>query len=297
MQVNLVYEKMMITQPFRLTVWKNTSLFTSFHFSNSNIDSKNFYTNAIRNHKFVPTLVKSWRLSKYIKRILFLNENDLVSLNGTLKLFCKVNLKSKPAHIESLPNSDKNYIKNEETKHRLKEFDDFEALLESGTYGDIVFIVEERKMRAHRAILVCRSLVFEEMLQLNTTENQENTLEIADIKYEVMKEVLRFIYVGRVNDIDRQAVDLLIAADKFHIPGLKALCETVLCESLSVDNAMEYLKLAATCNTIKLKGHIIEFFVRNLEEIAKKQDFEFFGALNSQLICEVVRAIAEKYRN
>lgn len=232
--------------------------------------------------------------SQFVKRDFILDKNNHALKNDTLRILCEIDFNSTSIFGVSSSIENENVTEKEykESNYRLQEFDDFEKLLESEAFSDITFVVEEKKIHAHKAILVSRSPVFQVMLQCYTKESQDNTLEISGMKYEVMKELLRFMYVGRVNDIDKQATELLKAADKYSVAGLKAMCETVLYKSLTIDNALEYLNLAAMCDAIMMKSRVIEFIASNLKDIVEKPEFELFGDLDSNIICEVVRAIA-----
>jgi hypothetical protein len=52
------------------------------------------------------------------------------------------------------------------------------------------------------------------MFAHNFKENLTNVVEIRDIKLEVFQELLRFIYCGKVNDLNKHAAGLYRAADK-----------------------------------------------------------------------------------
>ncbi|XP_058808524.1 protein roadkill-like [Phymastichus coffea] len=267
-------------------------------FSILNFENKRIFKRVMKNRLFNEKS-KSWGFTKFKNyNSMFYEENNEFG-NDTLKILCEVNFNltvamAEPFIITKSINSEK---KDEESNYRLKEFDDFQKLLETEVFNDVTFIVQEKKILAHKAILVTRSPVFQAMFCNYINQKQENVFEITDIKYEVMKELLRFIYVGKINNIDQLGADLLIAADKYSIDGLKILCGKILYEQLTNVNAVEYLNLAVNCNVPILKAQIIEFIANNLEDIVDKPEFEFFGNLNSKVICEVVRAISRKSVN
>ena len=62
-----------------------------------------------------------------------------------------------------------------------------------------------------------RSAVFSAMFESQMLEGISNKVQIEDVDPEVMKEVLRFIYTGKSNSIDKMADLLLAAADKVWI--------------------------------------------------------------------------------
>ena len=46
-------------------------------------------------------------------------------------------------------------------------------------------------------------------------------MEIKDVEYEVLREMLRFVYTGKAPNLERMADDLLAAADKYALERLK----------------------------------------------------------------------------
>lgn len=100
--------------------------------------------------------------------------------------------------------------------------DDFRALFEHRKFSDVVLSVGGRNLRAHKVVLAARSPVFAAYFQSDTTDRQGNTLLVVDnTSYEVLREMLEYIYAGRSPNIEKLAEDLLAAADKYELTGLK----------------------------------------------------------------------------
>lgn len=139
--------------------------------------------------------------------------------------------------------------------------DDFGALLESEEFSDVSIIVGGREFKVHKAILAARSPVFLAMFKHDMKEKHENMVEIPDIDERVMREVLRFIYAEKVERIQELANDLLAAAEKYSLIGLKIMCEEALCGKLTINNAADVLDLADMYNADCLKTQVIHFLV------------------------------------
>jgi hypothetical protein len=61
---------------------------------------------------------------------------------------------------------------------------------------------------------VARSAVFSAMFEHQMLEGKNNHVKIEDVDSDVMEEVLRFIYTGKTNCIEKMSDLLLAAADK-----------------------------------------------------------------------------------
>jgi speckle-type POZ protein len=122
---------------------------------------------------------------------------------------------------------------------QLKElFDDM-------SFSDVIFKVRGSEFPAHKIILAARSEVFKAMFQHPTKEKSTNHVEIEDTEPEIFKELLRFIYTGRLTaaTMAKMAVGLLAVADKYLLTELKAACERHLICFMSIENCLELLSL------------------------------------------------------
>ena len=114
-------------------------------------------------------------------------------------------------------------------------------------FSDVKISCGEEVFDCHRNILSVRSQVFNAMFQSDMIESCSKNVIIKDIKPEVVKEMLHFIYNGATstdNVLDEMGRDLLGAADLYQLELLKNKCEEKLCSSLDVNNSVELLVLA-----------------------------------------------------
>jgi hypothetical protein len=70
-----------------------------------------------------------------------------------------------------------------------------------------------------------RSTVFAATFANDYQENITNSVEIKDFKFEVFEGLLKFIYSGKVDDLDKHAADLFRAAEKVMFLLLFTICK------------------------------------------------------------------------
>lgn len=73
-------------------------------------------------------------------------------------------------------------------------------------------VLKEKKV--HKNILSLEDNYFKRLVSGNFTENENGTVEIKDIEFEVLYEVLRYIYTAKVKNLNDMALKLMIAADR-----------------------------------------------------------------------------------
>lgn len=224
---------------------------------------------------------------KFVEESFILDPKNNVLKNNKFKIQCKIRIKKSSEE-------DKEEEEEVETHSAinaslLKKVDRFELLLKNKEFSDVTIIAHDKNFNLHKCILAAFSDVFETMLKSDMKEKSQNTVEIADIKYEVLQELFRFIYTGEVNEINDVAAELLVAADKYHVIGLKALCEETMADNLTKDNAIEYLNLAVDNNAEHLKADIINWLSLRLESFIFKPEFHEFGKLFPELLIEITQ--------
>lgn len=81
------------------------------------------------------------------------------------------------------------------------------------------------------------------MLSTKMKESLEGKIKLDDMSPSVCKELLRFIYQGKVDNLSHCVTELYIAADKYGMNDLRGLCEWHLYSNLSYENAMQVYDL------------------------------------------------------
>ncbi len=90
----------------------------------------------------------------------------------------------------------------------------FGTLLKTGNFSDVIFVVENKELYAHKAIICARSPVFAGMFSSDCKENNENQVNIHDVPVKVFEELLQFMYTNQITQVGKYATELLMAADK-----------------------------------------------------------------------------------
>jgi hypothetical protein len=78
-------------------------------------------------------------------------------------------------------------------------------------FCDIKLKIGERFIRAHKVFLAECSRTFYRLLTQNESRRQ---IEITDLSFDVLEEMIKYIYEDKVEDMSRFAKDLLKAANQ-----------------------------------------------------------------------------------
>ena len=72
--------------------------------------------------------------------------------------------------------------------------------------------------------------------------SQSDEINIEDMDFSTVRDMVKFIYSGKVKDLADKSDLLLAAADKYNIKDLKSLCSQHLAANLSTDQVRQLRK-------------------------------------------------------
>ncbi|KAJ1525826.1 hypothetical protein ONE63_009027 [Megalurothrips usitatus] len=146
---------------------------------------------------------------------------------------------------------------------------DMEALLQDGRMADAVLVAEEdgREFRVHKAILGARSPVFAAMFEHDMAESKTSRVVIGDTGSDVLQQVLRYVYTGRVDHIRELGVELLAVSDRYALARLKALCEDELAASVRPDNCLDVLAMADLYGARQLREAALQCVCASIHQV------------------------------
>ncbi|XP_001603518.1 speckle-type POZ protein B-like [Nasonia vitripennis] len=263
-------------------------------YSLSILNQKNekFFMLNFRKELFGPTENKGRH--RFIKQELVTDVRNGLLVNNKLTILCEI-VPDTTDYVEK-HTEDVEPIRESEKKEE-KQFvnlNKFEKLLNNQKFSDVKFVVNGGECHAHKCILAANSEVFAVMFEHDNHEPEPYVIEIKDISCNVFIEMLRFVYTGRVNDMDRIVKNLLTAADKYAIEDLKAFCEKNLGDRITTDNAVDYLNLADLYNADNLKTQAINFIISHGKEMIDKPEFKSIAHLHEDVIVQVFRNVFVK---
>ncbi|KAI5010781.1 hypothetical protein ZWY2020_012918 [Hordeum vulgare] len=126
-----------------------------------------------------------------------------------------------------------------------------ERALKDGKGTDVTLLVGGREFIAHRFMLAAQSPVFDAQLFGPMTDKEDTRrIEVVDMEPAIFEMLLHYIYKDSLPSCGEKGYDaatmqhLLVAADRYGMDRLKAMCEEKLLESINVQTVTSTLALA-----------------------------------------------------
>ena len=224
--------------------------------------------------------------------------------NGTLTIEVRMRKHDQTStSLESEASSAPFVPTNPLNKNILKKFTDEESadvIFEVGSVSGGAQRANTRKrakisptmFHAHRLILQDGAPMLAELC--NPVGGDLSTVQITDVKPDIFRHMLFYVYGGKLSDDDLKAnaKDLIDAADKYGVVSLKLEAEAFYVKSnnLTVDNILDNLLYAHSKNCALLQEAAIDFIVENGDEIAGTVSFQDVpGAMMSDLLTAMKR--------
>ena len=146
----------------------------------------------------------------------------------------------------------------------------------SQAFCDVVLVVEERRLSAHKVVLAASSPVFKASFTSELTQEKasdEFEVNLPEFDPDSIEELLNFVYTGEVGITEENAEELLVAADYFDIPNLKELCAEFLIINLKPSNCLSIQIFADRYRHELLYEAATDFICNNLCSIWETDEF------------------------
>lgn len=231
----------------------------------------------------------SWGFPAFVKNELISDTSLNLLADDSLRLHCEIAIVT---GIDTFSNQDPNVTISQD-RIAQSALDHFEKLFLDEQLSDVTLNAAcGRTLNAHKSILAARSPIFAAMFEHNTVERQMNTVNIDDVEYNVLKEMLRFIYSARVENVENSTSDLLVAADKYQIEGLKDACVRMLSENMLVENVAEILVIADRHNVACLKAQAMNFIRAHVADVTKTTGFK--SIVQVHVLAEIIKTLGQQ---
>ncbi|XP_050435293.1 BTB/POZ domain-containing protein 9-like [Adelges cooleyi] len=153
---------------------------------------------------------------------------------------------------------------------------DISSLYGNETFSDVVFVVDNVRLHAHRLMLATRSEYFRKLLLGNYKESQQRDVTISEASLTSFKLLLEYTYTGRINLGvlgDEIISELFIISHYFGFFNLQHSLAEYYSRNINVDNACSLFTAALRYQLKKLDEDAVKFIDNHAMDIFQSKDF------------------------
>ncbi|CAB3389018.1 Hypothetical predicted protein [Cloeon dipterum] len=140
--------------------------------------------------------------------------------------------------------------------------------------ADVVFVVEGKKIHAHKAILIMQCAVFETMFLGDWKESREREQIIEHHSYDVFYAFLRYLYTNEVDPQPDFALELFALAHFYCMTDLQKECLKIIKRGVSVENAASIYDRAIQLAAEELQEFIFKFCMEHMDAVVNSDGFK-----------------------
>ena len=166
------------------------------------------------------------------------------------------------------------------------------VVFEDTNFTDTTIRVQNKILKVHKVILASASEAFQKML----ADSSDNAIELSDVDFEDVSDILAYIYTGTAPTIRSRTSKILIAADRYGLKNLVSECVYELQQRFTPANIAKSLCLAEkliSCGHHLLKSSCIDFIKQNYISVYQSDSWkalkETYKVLALEIILEVLK--------
>lgn len=197
--------------------------------------------------------------SQFLKRDLLFNSDSKFLVNDTLILGCEI------FYFCGAENTVNNPTSNNGNDPLNTFMNDLGRSFESAKFSDCVVKVGGSEINVHKNILASRSEYFDFILTSKQHGPTPNVIEINNFSPKAVKEMIKYLYTGKLPEMDDMACEMLAIGHTYILDLLKSKAEESLMNSLTNDNVCNYLELSESNSAGILQEWCLRFIYLNPE--------------------------------
>ncbi len=166
-----------------------------------------------------------------------------------------------------------------------------DALRQEGALCDVELQAENQTLPAHRAVLAAASPFFKAMFIGNFKEATEKVIQVKDISFSTLQEIVSSIYTTHVNITNENVQDIFCAAHVMELERIYKKCKRWMLENIQTSTCLLYLHLAEQYEIDDLENAMKKYILANFCDIVQ-QEKELFNTISQQALCRYLSSDA-----
>ncbi|XP_077978828.1 kelch-like protein 10 [Glandiceps talaboti] len=164
----------------------------------------------------------------------------------------------------------------------------FRELRQNRQLCDVVIEVDHHEFPAHRNILSACSPYFRALFTNGMNESLTPTVKIPGVAPRIMDQIIEYAYTREVIVTEDNVVDMIIAADQFHVLGIVERCSDFILDRMTPENCLGIRKFARSYYIPTLDGASHMYILEHFDQVTSDYNKEEFLEMPCDELCELI---------
>ena len=157
--------------------------------------------------------------------------------------------------------------------HACQVLEKLERLFQDQKLCDVVLVVEDNEILAHRAVLAANSLYFYSMFTSGMCESIEERVPLREVGYSAVEQLVRFCYTSSIEITEKNVQNLLSVANLLQFTTVIETCCAFMKNKLHPSNCLGIEDFAEHHGCGKLKIAAELYAQKHFLEVARTEEF------------------------
>ncbi|KFD54632.1 hypothetical protein M514_04577 [Trichuris suis] len=157
--------------------------------------------------------------------------------------------------------------------HREGAFVALQELRRDGLLCDVTLLAEGKRLSAHRVVLAATIPYFRAMFTIDMMEKTAQEINIQDIGFDVLQDIINFVYTGKILLTLQSAPTVLMASAYLQIDSLVDACNGFLINKISRYNIEDLIFLGRYSNCVQLVNLACNFMLKYFLQYSTQDRF------------------------
>ena len=151
--------------------------------------------------------------------------------------------------------------------------DKLDQIINDQDFTDFKLTVKGEALYCHKLTLAIHSPVLCAMLKSEMSEVSKQTFSLDHIPLDIVRKILKFMYVGEISLDTEQLMDLLKASDYLQMEVLREMCVSEVPAILKPDNIIPWLEVTTKLDLSDITSTCTKIMVSNFMEVSSQPEF------------------------
>ena len=157
--------------------------------------------------------------------------------------------------------------------HACHVLETVRKLHEKREFCDVVLIVDEREIKAHRLILAANSAYFHSMFTMDMCESSQERISLKGVNFEALDLLVRFCYTSTIEISEKNVQNLLSVSNLLQFNTIIETCCSFLKNQLHPTNCLGIGNFADHHGCSKLTVAAQNYAEKHFLEVVKSEEF------------------------